>query len=62
MKTLTTTILTLLSIWTSYSQTAQDYTKTGLDKYYSADYEGAIKDFTKVIALDPTGTGGYLSN
>ena len=37
----------------SYSQTAEDFFKSGTKKLFSEDYKGAIIDFTKTIEIKP---------
>lgn len=45
----------------SFGQTAKKLVKSGMDKYYDADFKGAIDDFTKAIALDSNFVDAYSS-
>ena len=40
----------------SYSQTAEDFFKSGTKKLFSEDYKGAIIDFTKTIEINHKST------
>jgi tetratricopeptide (TPR) repeat protein len=45
----------------SFGQSAKKLVKSGMDKYYDADFKGAIDDFTKAIALDSNFVDAYSS-
>ena len=45
----------------SFGQTAKKLVKSGMDKYYDANFKGAIDDFTKAIALDSNFVDAYAS-
>lgn len=45
----------------SYSQSAQDYLKSGSTKFNAEDYKGAIQDFNKAIELDPKNDKAYCA-
>lgn len=48
-----------LSLGGFSQETAEDYVLSGLDKFKSPNRKGAIKDFTKAIALDSTNYEAY---
>jgi len=62
IKTTATLIIFCLFITTlAYSQTAEDYYNSGLDKYDQQDYKGAILDYTKAIELNPKDSEAYYN-
>jgi tetratricopeptide (TPR) repeat protein len=57
-------ILTILAftIWTtSFGQTANEFLQSGITKHNSKDFEGAIKDYTKVIKEDKNLKDAYFN-
>ncbi len=50
----------LVSTQAAYAQSSKDIYRSGLAKYESGDYLGAIADFSKVIELDPQNREGGL--
>lgn len=44
----------------AFCQTAHDYVDSGLDKWAEKDYDGAIADYTKAIALQPDDEEAYM--
>ena len=40
--------------YTSYSQTAEEYFNSGLEKMKNGDFSDAIEDYTKAIELSPS--------
>lgn len=54
LKLLLLTAMLVILATTALCQTAQDYEKSGLDKLFvNKDFDGAIADYTKAIALQP---------
>jgi len=54
LKLITLTVLTSFIIVSPiYSQTAEDYNNSGVGKFESGDYKGAIADYSKAIELNP---------
>ena len=51
----------LLSTQAAYSMSAEDWFNSGLDKFDSEDYQGAISDYTRAIAIDPLYSDAYNS-
>jgi tetratricopeptide (TPR) repeat protein len=51
----------LLSFLTGMGQSATDYYERGLEKYSSADYGGAKRDFNKAIRLNPNFAAAYAA-
>ncbi len=60
MKHLLTILVVIISA-TSFGQTADDYIKSGIEKYSSKDFEGAIKDYTKAIKVNEDSRDGYFN-
>jgi tetratricopeptide (TPR) repeat protein len=56
-----TLYLLLLVSFTSFSQTAEEYSKRGIVKDSLKDYYGAIADYTKAIEVNPSYAGGYFN-
>ena len=61
MKKLIILLVALVSLTTSYCQTAEDYFDLGVSKAKLKDYRGAIADYTKVIEIDPNYALAYLN-
>lgn len=45
---------------TAFCQTANDYVSSGLDKWLKNDFDGAIADYNKAIALQPDDEDAYV--
>lgn len=60
MKKLSTLIFFLLTITLSFSQSAKDFYKDGKKNVKAEDYENAIGNLTKAIALDKEFADAYL--
>jgi tetratricopeptide (TPR) repeat protein len=54
------TILVIIISATSFGQTADDYLKSGIEKYNSKNFEGAIKDYTQAIKINGNLKDGYF--
>ena len=52
-------ILALLFSFNSFSQTAGDYFKNGINKADNGDIYGAISDYTKAIKINPNYSSAY---
>ena len=61
MKKIIYLIITLNISISSYCQTADNYTKSGLAKYELNDYIGAISDYTKAIGIDSNYSKAYYN-
>ncbi len=62
LKILTLTVLTSFIIVSPiYSQTAEDYNNSGVGKFESGDYKGAIADYSKAIELNPKLAEAYAA-
>ena len=55
MKKLFLTI-TLLICFSSFGQTAKEYSNKGVDKFLSGDYSGSIIEYNKAIEINPNST------
>jgi len=55
------TILVIIISATSFGQTADDYLKSGIEKYNSKNFEGAIKDYTQAIKINGNLKDGYFN-
>ena len=47
--------------YTTYSQTAEEYFNSGLEKMKNGDFSDAIEDYTKAIELDPNYADAYIN-
>ena len=54
-------VLILFFSYASYSQTAEKYYNSGLEKHQNGDYYGAIADYTKSIELNPNFAYAYFN-
>jgi len=61
MKTITAILLSCMTIIPCISQTAEDYFKSGNDKFELKDYRGAINDHTQAIKLNSNVAGPYFN-
>lgn len=52
-------LITLLSYFFSFGQTATEYFENGQSKQEKSDFEGAIKQYDKAIEIDPTFSEAY---
>lgn len=59
MKNAILIIISFLGI-NSYSQTAAEYIDKGLEKSRANDYQGAVVEFDKAIAMDPRNASAYF--
>ena len=60
MKHLLAIIAIIISV-TAFSQSADEYLKSGLVKHNSQDFEGAIKDYSNAIKADKNLRDGYYN-
>lgn len=60
MKHLLTILIVIISA-TSFGQEADNYLKSGIQKYNSKDFEGAIKDYSEAIKVDRNSKEGYFN-
>ena len=61
MKTIIISALFLLFTTSSFSQNADNYFNSGLDKYNRGDYQNSIADFNKVIEIQPTNSVAWYN-
>ena len=60
MKKLFLTI-TLLICFSSFGQTAKEYSNKGVDKFLSGDYSGSIIEYNKAIEINPNNSDIYYN-
>ena len=60
MKKLFLTI-TLLICFSSFGQTAKEYSNKGVDKFLSGDYSGSITEYNKAIEINPNNSDIYYN-
>ena len=54
------TAAVVLSTQAAHAQSAEDYVNRGNSKYRLRDYQGAIADYNKAIAINPQYSPAYL--
>lgn len=52
-------LITLLSYFFTFGQTATEYFESGKSKQEKSDFEGAIKEYSRAIEIDPTFSEAY---
>ena len=60
-KTISASVLFLLSIVLVNAQTSKDYFTTGVNFYKNRQYDSAISNLNKAIGLDPNFTNAYIT-
>ena len=53
------TAVAVISTQAAYAQSADDYLNSGVSKFSSHNFQGALDDFNKAIEIDPENANAY---